>query len=235
MKFPLLPAAFALLFASPVLAGEANISGYATAVDGDTLDFSGTTVRLYGIDAPETGQDCTRDGASWNCGIEAKELLAELVAGQRIECQSYGDDDAGNLVAVCVRDGLDLGLTMIEAGLAVSLDKTSDSYSAAEALRKTHKFGLWAAEFEDPAMWRAAHMPAPKPAAVTRIARQVQPATSEQVYRNKLGCAIKGNRSRRGDWIYHLPGMNYYEQTRPEELFCTESQALRAGYRRSKE
>ena len=46
-------------------------------------------------------------------------------------------------------------------------------------------------------------------------------------------CAIKGNRSRRGDWIYHLPGMPYYEATRAEEIFCTEAQAQAAGYRRA--
>jgi hypothetical protein len=29
-------------------------------------------------------------------------------------------------------------------------------------------------------------------------------------------CLIKGNHSRRGDWIYHLPGMPYYDDTRAE-------------------
>ena len=46
-------------------------------------------------------------------------------------------------------------------------------------------------------------------------------------------CNIKGNRSRRGEWIYHVPGMPYYEQTRPEELFCSEADARAAGYRRA--
>jgi hypothetical protein len=49
-----------------------------------------------------------------------------------------------------------------------------------------------------------------------------------------LGCAIKGNRNRRGEWIYHLQGQEYYEDTRPEELFCTEREAQAAGYRRAK-
>lgn len=47
------------------------------------------------------------------------------------------------------------------------------------------------------------------------------------------GCVIRGNRNRRGQWIYHLPGMPYYEATRPEELFCSEAEAQAAGYRRA--
>jgi hypothetical protein len=46
-------------------------------------------------------------------------------------------------------------------------------------------------------------------------------------------CSIKGNRNRKGQWIYHLPGMPYYAQTRAEEMFCTEAQAQAAGYRRA--
>lgn len=44
---------------------------------------------------------------------------------------------------------------------------------------------------------------------------------------------IKGNRNRRGEWIYHVPGMPYYDQTQPEEIFCSERQAQAAGYRRA--
>ena len=47
------------------------------------------------------------------------------------------------------------------------------------------------------------------------------------------GCVIKGNRVSHG-WIYHLPGMPYYDRTNPEEWFCTEAQARAAGYRRAR-
>lgn len=46
---------------------------------------------------------------------------------------------------------------------------------------------------------------------------------------------IKGNISTRtGERIYHLPGQRYYRQTDPERWFCTEEEAKKAGYRRSK-
>jgi hypothetical protein len=31
-----------------------------------------------------------------------------------------------------------------------------------------------------------------------------------------------------------MPGMPYYDQTMPEEIFCTEAEAKAAGYRRAK-
>ena len=44
---------------------------------------------------------------------------------------------------------------------------------------------------------------------------------------------IKGNHSQRGEWIYHLPGMPYYNATRAEAYFCTEAEAQAVRYRRA--
>jgi endonuclease YncB( thermonuclease family) len=40
-------------------------------IDGDTVEIDGRLVQLYGIDAPELGQLCDRDGELWECGREA--------------------------------------------------------------------------------------------------------------------------------------------------------------------
>ncbi|TCS80344.1 ComEC/Rec2 family competence protein [Tepidibacillus fermentans] len=45
---------------------------------------------------------------------------------------------------------------------------------------------------------------------------------------------IKGNISSSGEKIYHVPGGAYYDRTIAEEMFCTEEQAIKAGYRKSK-
>lgn len=48
-------------------------------------------------------------------------------------------------------------------------------------------------------------------------------------------CLIKGNISYYGGKkIYHLPGDYYYDATNPEYIFCTEKEAIEAGFRRSK-
>ncbi len=40
-------------------------------VDGDTLDFGGTRVRLFGVDAPESKQTCTKQASAYQCGRRA--------------------------------------------------------------------------------------------------------------------------------------------------------------------
>jgi endonuclease YncB( thermonuclease family) len=232
VRFAYLLIPTAMLFGNSAAALEQQVHGTARAIDGDTLDFSGVRVRLFGIDAPEAKQDCQRNNQTWNCGAEATKILAELIEGKTIKCKGTDTDVYGRLVATCYRDGLDLGLTMIESGLAVTLTNSPEQYAVAENLRKTHKIGIWSANFQTPSGWRAAN-PTRTPPPV-KVVQSQKTFTPERVYRNQFGCAIKGNRNRKGQWIYHLPGKPYYEQTRPEELFCTESQAQQAGYRRSK-
>ena len=45
---------------------------------------------------------------------------------------------------------------------------------------------------------------------------------------------IKGNLSRNNELIYHVPGGNNYERTRPESCFASESEAEAAGFRRAR-
>jgi hypothetical protein len=47
-------------------------------------------------------------------------------------------------------------------------------------------------------------------------------------------CDIKGNLTTyNGEKIYHVPGGQFYEVTKAEEWFCTESEAREAGFRKS--
>jgi len=51
-------------------------------------------------------------------------------------------------------------------------------------------------------------------------------------------CLIKGNISSKKEKIYHLPGQQYYEKTiinesKGERWFCTEEEAIEAGWRKS--
>ena len=52
-------------------------------------------------------------------------------------------------------------------------------------------------------------------------------------------CNIKGNVNTRGERIYHVPGQEYYDETRisashGERWFCSEEEAREAGWRRAK-
>jgi len=53
-------------------------------------------------------------------------------------------------------------------------------------------------------------------------------------------CVIKGNISLDGERIYHVPGGEWYDETRIDRMegerwFCSEEEARRAGWRKSYE
>ena len=57
------------------LPAQADITGPARVVNGDTIDIAGQRIRLFGIDAPESGQTCIIDNQPWPCGEAATEAL----------------------------------------------------------------------------------------------------------------------------------------------------------------
>lgn len=205
------------------------LTGGATAVDGDTLNVNGQGVRLFGVDAPELDQTCVSEGSPWRCGDQAKQRLHELVSGQREDCEINGTDQYGRSVAKCFTQFMPLNEAMVELGWAVAYREYSNDYVEAEERAKLRKAGIWGSTFTMPAEHRLANVPK-KPL-------QSRPAptrpTSQQSNQSVSGCSIKGNRNRKGQWIYHLPGMPYYDRTWAEEFFCSEAQARAAGYRRA--
>ena len=62
------------------------------------------------------------------------------------------------------------------------------------------------------------------------------PAPSTPAEPAARSCSIKGNISRKGERVYHLPGSRDYDRTRidvktGERMFCTEDEAKAAGLR----
>jgi endonuclease YncB( thermonuclease family) len=212
-----------------IAAGPAEpVRGLAIAGDGDSLRIGETRIRLHGIDAPELDQTCTRPGASWACGSEAASQLAKLVTGRDVLCLPMGEDQHGRVLARCKVMGRDINQAMVESGYALAFRRYGTEYVAAEERAKAAKRGLWSGSFQTPSEFRSADQSREVRSPGSR--RTVNRAPSGSAPR---GCVIKGNQSRRGEWIYHLPGMPYYDQTRAEAMFCSEAEARAAGYRRA--
>lgn len=225
MKFALT----AILVASAAAPAAAEtISGPTEVLDGDTLAIGDRRVRLFGIDAPEMAQTCDRNGEAWACGKEAARQLAELTGTGDVSCTGHEIDQYGRLVAVCHAGGFDLNKTLVQYGWATAFRQYSDAYIADETRAKMARRGIWSSTFDVPQSYRLAQLPEPVESAPRPPASR---SSTRQAFQG--GCVIKGNRSRRGDWIYHLPGMPYYDATRPEEIFCSEADAQAAGYRRA--
>ncbi|MGE4244874.1 MAG: thermonuclease family protein [Parvibaculaceae bacterium] len=198
------------------------LEGRAEIVDGDTLRIEGRTVRLQGIDAPETRQTCTdRSGQEWPCGREAARALARLAKPGPVACAPTGEDAYGRLLALCDAGGVSLNRKLVEDGWAYAFVRYDQRYVADEETARKAGRGLWQGGSEAPWEWRARK--------VTAAAAPEAPAG---------GCLIKGNISRKGERVYHLPWQTDYRKTRVNEAkgerwFCSEKEALGAGWRRA--
>lgn len=208
-----------------------TIIGSAKAIDGDSLSVSGIEVRLFGIDAPEGKQTCNRDGKDWPCGQAAAGKLDSLIEGRTVQCRARGRDSYGRSVAVCQAAGTEINRTMVAQGWATALREYSSDYIADETRAKAARLGIWDSTFMLPGDFRRLAQTRGEERQSSPHRSTARPAARAPTVMGS--CAIKGNRNRRGEWIYHLPGFPYYEATRAEEIFCSEQQAQAAGYRRA--
>ncbi|MFO0990282.1 MAG: thermonuclease family protein [Alphaproteobacteria bacterium] len=138
--------------------GGASLGGSARVIDGDSLMVAGSEIRLFGIDAPELRQTCTRAGRTWSCGAEAAQALRRMVAGRELVCHPRERDRYDRTIATCRAGELDVSAAMVRGGYAVAYGAyETDEREAREARR-----GLWAGEFDMPAAWRARHPRGPR-------------------------------------------------------------------------
>lgn len=196
---------------------DAGPRGEISVIDTDTWDVGGARVRLFGIDAPEQDQTCTRKGgAVWPCGAWATDQTRALYQSRSASCQQIDRDRYGRIVARCTVDENDVAGDLVDRGLALAFRTYSQDYVANEARAAIAAIGLHASRVETPADFRARK---------AKGARRQDPA-----------CGIKGNISASGVRIYHVPGQQHYARTRidptkGERWFCSQSEAQAAGWR----
>lgn len=208
---------------------QERLTGRPKIIDGDSFEIGSVGVRLFGVDAPEGRQPCTRsNGSSWSCGEAAADELRRLVGSREVACVRRDTDDYGRIVAVCRSGNADLAAAMVRAGLAVAYRRYSDDYVDEEREAQVARRGLWAGEFVRPEEYRRDERSA------VRATRSEERRTATTTRRG--GCNIKGNINGDGAKIYHIPDSSSYRSTeidesRGERWFCTESEARAAGWR----
>jgi endonuclease YncB( thermonuclease family) len=210
-KLTLIP----LLLLTANLCAE-EITGKVIGItDGDTLTvFVGTTptkVRLAEIDTPEIGQQF---------GNRAKQGLSNLVFGKTIRVVVTDRDRYGREVGRLYLGELDVNKEMVRQGLAWAYlqYQTDTTFSALEAEARDASIGLWSLPEDQrrpPWTWRR------------EGEETADPAGS--------GCRIKGNINRKGRKLYHVPGSPSYgptkiDRSKGERWFCSEAEALAAGW-----
>lgn len=137
---------------------QAGFTARVAVVDGDTLAAGGRRLRLHGIDAPETGQSCTRGGRTYDCGREATEAMARIIGRGVLTCRVLGTDQFGREIVRCHDErGVDVAGELVRQGWAIAFRRFSEEYVGQEAEARAARRGLWAGRFEEPSDWRRRH------------------------------------------------------------------------------
>jgi micrococcal nuclease len=194
-------------------------------IDGDTVriiyEGKETTVRYLLVDTPETNHPRFGEQPLGQEATERNRQLLENADQVEIEFDVGGRfDDYNRLLGYFYADGRSVQEQLLEEGLARVAyiyppnTRYVDEFRNAEADAKQQQIGIW--EFENYSTDRGFNSDA------------YQPDNAEAPSQD---CRIKGNINRSGNKIYHMPGTASYEQTNPEQWFCTEQQARDAGFR----
>lgn len=179
-------------------------------VDGDTVVLARgrgqVTVRVHGIDAPEGTQPF---------GSEAKKLLAGLVLNQILTVRMRDMDVYGRVVAALEKDGIDVGMTLIQYGAAWHSRQylESDSMAAAERQARMEKRGLWASTNpQAPWLFRS-------------VGDGDRPPTRSNTVSTR---ELHGNRVSK---VFHAEGCQHFRCKNCTAIFANREAASAAGYR----
>jgi len=196
---------------------EGELNKVTRVVDGDTIEIEGgIKVRYIGIDTPETVHP---DKGVQCFGSQASNKNRELVEGKniRLEEDISQTDKYGRLLRYVYIGEIFVNDYLVRNGFAYTSSYPPDvkyqaQFGQAQQEARENNRGLWSA-----------------------CAGDGQKTTTFQ----EGTCLIKGNVSSSGEKIYHLPDQKYYDKTvidegKGERWFCSEEEAKKAGWRKSK-
>ncbi|MBI1188171.1 MAG: hypothetical protein GC206_12725 [Alphaproteobacteria bacterium] len=140
-------------------------------IDGDTIRIGETTIRLWGLDAPEAHQPCLTDSGLRDCGVEATAWLTRELSGSLIRCsQPEGADSDeppmetfGRPIMQCFRIAAegeqDIARMVIASGYGIEYRSDSKpidfyKYASAESDAADRRAGLHAFCMLTPKTWR---------------------------------------------------------------------------------
>jgi endonuclease YncB( thermonuclease family) len=126
-------------------------AGPATVTDGASLDIKSERIRLWGIDTPDRGAFCYRNGRRWKPADDATAALRRCTQGKTVTCRVWKVEWKWFReihVSECwTDDGLDVAECMIRGGWATDYTCYSAGYyQDLETEAKNRSIGLWSCD-----------------------------------------------------------------------------------------
>jgi micrococcal nuclease len=196
--------------------------------DGDSIEveMNGAPfrVRYIGMNAPEmTGEPFAEKALAANRAlVEGKQVI---LVRDLSEADRYG-----RLLRFVFADGVFVNREMVRLGMARARvyppDTACDAdFQKAEETAQQTSLGLWEGQSVS-----GTQVPG----------LGIDVGCANGCATPPAGCVIKGNINAEGVKIYHLPNGRFYAQTlvepeKGERWFCSEEEAVAAGWRRSKQ
>src|SRR5262245_28569771 len=211
----------------------------ARADDADTLTVDGIAYRLDGVDAPEIDQYCIDHAGPYPCGAFALEALQELIGDRPVVCRDLGPDPEfpRRRIGNCTADGIDLQHWLVRQGWAVNVDPLG-RFADDEREARERPISIWRGCFVAPHDFRKG-----RKATATLLGASCPPDARANLFTDYTfkppGCEIKGKYAFRAGLtghrgVYHVPGCGSYRRTtNPHRWFCSERDAIAAGFRPS--
>jgi endonuclease YncB( thermonuclease family) len=119
-----------------------------SVIDGDTFKTPQGSVRIAGIDAPETGRVCDPQPYSMEATVKLKEILKP---GTEVTLHVVGKS-YGRLVAVVYLQGQDIAIPLVATGVAWPLTKP---YKEAASFVRDNHINIHKAGNISPKKWRS--------------------------------------------------------------------------------
>lgn len=234
-----------LAFAGAPAAAQNETVVVTRIVDGDTVEATiggvPQTIRYLGVDTPESKKPNT----PVQCyALEATEVNRALVLGQTVllERDRTNYDRYGRMLRyVYLADGRMVNEELVKAGAGFAKRYKPDTKHAvkletAQRAAQTAKAGLWGGcTVVNGATLPGAYAGVAPVAGAPAVPTVPASAGGRTAPISATACPathpIKGNANSK---IYHRPGQQAYDKTRPEDCFATDADAVAAGYRAAK-
>jgi len=215
--------------------------------DGNTIQLSGTTYRLDGVDAPAIDQLCLNEFAdAYACGAAARAQLTKLIGDHAVHCDDLGPDKTFSKwhLGICTADGANVSLNrlMVQNGFALAGQQgLKTNFRPDEDNAKNDALGLWKGCFVPGANFRHGIKDSALLGSSCRSDKDKE--TRAVLFPSETvappDCTVKGKFAVRAHvtgnlGIYHLQICRSYETvTKPDRWFCSEEDAQAEGFRRA--